>query len=149
MKIKKKPIELHPVRNRSSFVASLRDFWYGEPPKLVGKPSVTGLLNNPIVKREITTRIKSVLKISSSIKIGVMGDTSVRMDAVDYRENYDYVVRIYRTRSKEIARNLEVILIKKFKKQFPDKVDNISTSKAGRLTTYNGFYYIYVVFNKE
>lgn len=43
-----------------------------------------------------------------------MGDTSVRMDAVDYRENYDYVVRIYKTKSKEAARNIEVALIKKF-----------------------------------
>lgn len=55
-----------------------------------------------------------MLKISNSIKIGVMGDTSVRMDAVDYRENYDYVVRIYKTKSKEAARNIEVALIKKF-----------------------------------
>lgn len=144
-----KPIELHPVRNRSSFASAIRDFWYGEPPKLVGKSAETGLLSSPIVKRKITARIKNVLKISSSIKIGVMGDTSVRMDAIDYRENYDFVVRIYKTKSKEIARNLEVTLIKKFKKEFPDKVDNVSTSKAGRLTTYNGFYYIYVVFNKE
>ncbi|MHB1105403.1 MAG: hypothetical protein ACYCZ2_03485 [Lutibacter sp.] len=81
---------------------------------MAGKSPTTGLLNNPIVKRKITTRIKNVLKISNSIKIGVMGDTSVRMDAVDYRENYDYVVRIYKTKSKEAARNIEVALIKKF-----------------------------------
>ena len=78
-----------------------------------------------------------------------MGDTSVRMDAIDYRKNYDYVVRIYKTKSKETARNLEVALIKKFQKEYPIKVDNKSTSRAGRLTTYTGFYYIYVVFNKE
>lgn len=148
MKLKNKPIHLHPVINRSAFKSSLRDFWYGKPPKLIGKSPVTGLLNNSIIKREITTRIKNVLKISNSIKIGVMGDTSVRMDALDYRENYDYVVRIYKTSSEETARNLEVLLIKKFKKEYPNKVDNISTSKAGRLTTYNGFYYIYIVFNK-
>lgn len=148
MKLKNKPIHLHPVINRSEFKSSLRDLWYGKPPKLIGKSPVTGFINNLIVKKQITARIKNVIKISSSIKIGVMGDTSVRMDALDYRGNYDYVVRIYKTSCKETARNLEVLLIKKFKKEYPDKVDNISTSKAGRLTTYNGFYYIYIVFNK-
>lgn len=149
MRLKIKPIHLHPVKNRSSFKSSLIDLCYGKPPRLIGKSPVTGSLNNLIVKREITSRIKNVLKISNSIKIGVMGDTSVRMDALDYRGNYDYVVRIYKTSSEEMARNLEVLLIKKFKKDYPYKVDNISTSKAGRLTTYNGFYYIYIVFNKE
>ena len=148
MKAKKKPIELHPVKNRSIFQSMLRDLWLGESPKLVRKKPFTGLLNNSTIKRNITNRIKKVINISDSIKIGVMGDTSVRMDAKDYRANYDYVIQIYKTKSREFARNLEVTLIKKFKKEHPDKVDNKSTSRAGRLTTYTGYYYIYVVFNK-
>ena len=149
MKSKRKPMDLHPIKNRSIFKSKLMDFWYGDPPKLVGKKPETGYLNSPITKGKITSRINQIIKISDSIKIGVMGDTTVRMDAEDYREKYDYVSRIYKTQNKETAKNLEVALIKKFKKEHSDKMDNISTSKAGRLTTYTGFYYVYVVFNKK
>lgn len=122
---------------------------YGiKPPKLIGKTAITGRLT-PSTKTKVTKRINEILTNSSEIKIGVMGDTEVRMDGTDYRSDYDFVTRIFKTKSKEIARDFEVKLIKKFKKSHPKKVKNISEAKAGRLTTYNGFYYVYIVFNKE
>ncbi|WP_299135489.1 hypothetical protein [uncultured Tenacibaculum sp.] len=147
MTTKRKPIELHPVKNRTNFSESLRSFWNGKPPKLVGKTAITGRISNPQTKSKVTKRINELLGKASVIKIGVMGDTEVRMDGVDYRNNFEYVTRIYKTTSKEIARNYEVELIKKFKKLCPEKTLNISESKAGRLTTYNGNFYIYIVYN--
>ena len=145
--MKKKPIELHPVLNRSGLVEFFRTLWLGKPPELVGKPAVTGHLTNPATKRKVTTRINEILKIADTIKVGASGDTLARMDKQDYRGNWEYVSRVYKTKSLERAKEYEVELIKKFKKSHPNQVENISEAKARRLTTYNGFYYIYVVFN--
>ena len=148
MKLKRKPIELHPIKNMSEWTKFWRNFWNGKPPKLVGKTAITGRISNPSTKAKVTKRIKEIINNASEIKIGVMGDTEVRMDGKDYRNNFDYVSRVYKTTSKDTARNYEVELIKKFKKLYPNKVLNKSEARAGRLTTYNGYYYIYVVFNK-
>ncbi len=144
----KKPMELHPVKNRSSWLEFWKTFWNGEPPELKGAKAITGRLTNKNVKSNVTVRIKEILEQASEIKIGVMGDTEVRMDSSDYRNNFKFVNRVYKTTSKETAIKYEVELIKKFKKSHADKVKNISEARAGRLTTYNGFYYIYVVYNK-
>jgi len=145
---KRKPIELHPIKNRSGFSEFWRTFWKGEPPKLIGKTAITGRITNSSTKAKVNKRINQLIDNSSEIKIGVMGDTEVRMDGNDYRDNFNFVTRIYKTTSKEVAKTYEVELIKKFKKSHPNKVVNISESRAGRLTTYNGNFYIYVVFNQ-
>lgn len=76
-----------------------------------------------------------------------MGDTLVRMDSNDYRKGFEFVERVYKSKSKEKIIEYEVELIKKFKAKKDKKVTNISTKRAWRLTTYNGFYFIYVVYN--
>ena len=141
-----KPRELHPLNNRTDFDEFFKSIWYGSPPKLVGKTALTGYLNAP-TKSRITKRINEILSRSSKIKIGAMGDTSTRMDAKDYRSSFDFVERVFKSSSEDIIKDLEVELIKKFKKSHPDKVTNISESRAGRLTSYNGYYYVYVVYN--
>ncbi|UBM61324.1 hypothetical protein LA303_07790 [Candidatus Sulfidibacterium hydrothermale] len=148
MKAKRKPIELHPVKNRSNWKEFWKTFWKGEPPKLVGKTAITGRITNLSTKIKVTKRIIEILNVASEIKIGVTGDTEARMDGIDYRKGFDYVTRVYKTTSKEVAINYEVELIKKFKKSHPKKVLNKSITKASRLTTYNGIFYVYVVFNK-
>ena len=148
MKSKRKPIELHSVKTRSEWDGFWRTFWNGEPPLLVGKTAITGRITNPSTKSKVTKRINEILNVASEIKIGVMGDTEVRMYGKDYRNNFEYVSRVYKTTSKEIARNYEVELIKKYKKSHPNNVLNISEARASRLTTYNGNFYVYVVFNE-
>ena len=148
MSVKKKPIELHPVKNRSELAEIWRTLWNGKPPKLVGKTAITGVLI-PATKSKVTKRINEILLDAKEIKIGVMGDTEVRMDGKDYRNDFDYVTRVYKTTSKEKAKLYEVELIKKYKKSHPKKVKNISEARAGRLTTYTGSFYVYVVFNKD
>lgn len=119
---------------------------YGEPPKLVGNTAITGILNAS-TKRKVTTRINVIIEKSINIKIGVMGDTFVRMDDEKYRTNFEFVERVYKSTSKESIRKYEAELIKKFKKSHPNIVLNVSETLAQRLTTYNGLYYIYAVHN--
>lgn len=142
----KKPKELHPLNNRSWLEAFFKNF-NGKPPKLVGKAAITGVLSKPATKRKVTIRINEILARASEIKIGVMGDTLVRMDSNDYRKGFEFVERVYKSKSKEKIIGYEVELIKKFKAKKDTKVTNISTKRAWRLTTYNGFYFIYVVYN--
>lgn len=142
----KKPKELHPLYNRSWLETFFKDF-NGLPPKLVGKTAITGVLSNPSTKRKVTIRINEIISKATEIKIGAMGDTSARMDQNDYRTGFEFVERVYKSTSKENIIAYEVELIKKFKVINPKKVVNISTNRASRLTTYNGFYYIYVVYN--
>lgn len=143
-----KPKELHPKKQLSWLHWFLRDFKYGEAPKLIGSKAITGYLNAP-TKRKVTIRINSIIEKSSEIKIGIMGDTFVRMDDKEYRKKFEFVERVYKSTSKESIRQYEVELIKKFKKSHPDIVLNVSETLAQRLTTYNGSYYIYVVHNLQ
>lgn len=119
MTIKRKPKELHPVHNRSEWSEAWRSAWHGDPPKLIGETAITGVLNNRTTKAKVTMRINKIINEASEIKIGVMGDTTVRMDGKDYRSSYDFVTRVYKTTNKETAINYEVELIKKFKNLIP------------------------------
>lgn len=143
-----KPRELHSHNDRSNFTERFRNFWYGKPPKIVKIKAVTGSLA-PAVKAKVTKRINEIARVSGQFKIGVMGDTQVRMDCKVYRAEFEYVERIYKTTSEQSIRDYEVELIKKFKAICPNKICNISEARAARLTTYNGYYYIYVVYNTQ
>lgn len=141
-----KPQELHPLIDRTSWDDFWISLWHGKPPIEVGNKPETGWVN-AVTRRKVTTRINQILKKANSIKIGVTGDVSVRMDAKDYRQEFTYVELVYLSSSEKMIKDYEVELIKKFQKADPQKVVNISTNKAGRLITYDGYFRIYVVFN--
>ena len=63
------------------------------------------------------------------------------------RNSFDFVEGIYKSTSEENIKNYEVKLIKKIKVINTKEVDNVSTNRASRLTTYSKFYYIYVFYN--
>ena len=90
---RKKPYDLHPILYRSGFFETFRTLWNGSSPKLDGKKVITGILK-PATKSKVTKRINELLANSKEIKIGVMGDTLVRMDGKDYRKSYDFVSRV-------------------------------------------------------
>jgi len=144
-----KPIDLHPVLNRSKFKSILRDLWLGSAPKVIKSEPITGNYTHLRTKKEVHKRINAIIRKSERIKIGVMGNLIARMDAEDYRTEWYNVECVYKTNSYENARSFEVGLIKKYKKRNPKIVKNVSEAKAGRLTTYTGEYFIYVVFNEK
>lgn len=141
-----KPKELHPIHNRGSLESGWRNFWHGRPPRLVAPAALTGRMT-PYLKGQIAKRVNEIANQSDCFKIGAMGDTYVRMDGTDYRGEFKNVQRIYKSKSQQVVIDLEVYLIKRFKKDRAGKILNKSETPAWRLTSYNGFYYVYVVYN--
>lgn len=142
----KKPRELHPLHQRTTIESWFKDAFEGYAPKLVGSKAITGKFDSP-TKAKVTIRIKQLLANVSIAKIGVMVDLDSRMDRSDYRRQFNLVQRVYKTTSKEFAKSMEVYMIKKFKISHPTIILNISETPASRLITYNGYYYVYVVYN--
>lgn len=143
-----KPKHLHPVKNRNAIEKFIIDLLFEKPPKLTGATAETGAFN-AVTKSKVTKRITAILNKASNAKIGVTGDTEVRMDAIDYRTQFDLVERVYKTKSPQFAKDMEVYMIKKFKVSHPDIVINKSEIPAVRLITYNTFHYVYVVYNPK
>ncbi len=142
----RKPRELHPTYGRTKIEKWFRNNFHGYSPNLTGKKAITGRFT-PSTKAKVSIRIKQILAIASKAKIGVMGDLESRMDKLDYRFEYSFVQRVYKTKSKELAREMEVYAINKFKGCSSHNIQNTSNARASRLVTYNGFYYVYVVYN--
>ncbi|MGB5981650.1 MAG: hypothetical protein WBG46_05860 [Nonlabens sp.] len=143
----RKPRELHPTYGRTKINQWFKNVFVGYSPKLVGQTAITGLYTRPYTKAKVSIRIKSILDDVIEAKIGVMGDLESRMDKTDYRTTFDYVQRVYKTKSKLFAAEMEVYMIKKFKKSHPNVILNVSETKANNMVTYNDFYYVYVVYN--
>ena len=141
-----KPRELHPTFERTKLETWFRNTFIGYSPKLVGSKAIQGRFD-PLTKRRVNLRVKSILTECVKAKIGVMGDLESRMDKKDYRTEYDFVQRVYKTKSKSFASQMEVHVIKKFKTSFPDVIENDREIPAMNMITYNGFYYVYVVHN--
>ncbi len=72
----------------------------------------------------------------------------IRIDKKDYRKDYDYMYLIFRSKKAYEISDLEVRYIQKYKILQPDKIDNISETKANNMISYDGFYYLYVVVNQ-
>lgn len=143
-----KPKHLHPVINRSAIENFIIDLLFEKPPKLIGASAETGAFN-PVTKGKVTKRITAILNKASNAKIGVTGDTLIRMDSLDYRTQFQLVERVYKTKSAQYAKDMEVYMIRKFKESHPNVVINKSEIPATRLTTYNDFHFVYVVYNPK
>jgi len=144
-----KPLELHKVKNRTEFESFLRNIWKGAMPDLIIAEPETGNYTHDKVKKKVHKRINAILKNAVRIKIGVTGDELTRRDGSDYRNGWYNMELVYKTKSKEAAKLFEVELITKYmKSRNKDKVANKSANLASRITTYDGYYLIYVVWNK-
>ena len=141
----KKDKSLHPKHNENIFTNILKDIFIGELPEILNKKPLTGVLDRS-KKRQITMSINDIVAQCERFKIGATGDASVRIDQKDYRKGYNFFQKIYSSTSEDKVIDLEVELIEKFMKLQLDKIDNKKPVRANKLTTYEGRYYIYVVF---
>lgn len=137
---------LHPKNDESQFINFLKDVFYGEPPEIVKSKPITGRINST-TRRNVTIRIKEIVDNCDKFKIGATGDTLVRVDKKDYRKEYDFIQRVFCSKSEGVTKDFEVEIIKKFMKLYPDKNQNKSVARAGKLTSYDGKFYIYVVYS--
>lgn len=125
---------------------SIDDFIYslfnGFKPNVIDI-SESGRVTDRSVRWKITRKIGHLVDTYFNVKIGVTGDSLIRTDQTDYRGNYSKMFLIYKSRSKKNISDLEVHYINKFY----GKTDNKSKTKASRLSTFDGYYYLYVVTN--
>ena len=146
MKSKKVSERYRRAHERGWISSQIKDTLHGKAPTIVKGKMVTGYLT-PGKLGEITTLIKKLATKSENFKIGVTGDLIGRADQRDYRGTYRYMRGVYKTTSLNKVIELEVKLIKKFGKIYPGKLDNRSNRRAGSLSSYGRFYYVYVVYN--
>ena len=82
-----------------------------------------------------------ILDHHRKVKIGKSGDAIIRKSYNDYKGNYSKMYLLARSKNPELISRLEKDCIKKFY----NENENISRASGGKMRTYNGFYYLYVV----
>ena len=149
----KKPIELRPKNNILSNIRD--DIRYGLQPKKVECNTVVISENEqflPYKKGCVTSLIRKIANNTKAFKIGISGDIDIRMNQRDYREKdkkngvkYTKYQVVFETNDKKLAKSYEVTLVERYMRDF-DNNQNREAKEATRLTTYDGFYKIYVVY---
>lgn len=143
------PAAKHRVAKRTKLDAFLKDLIEGPMPDLTLAEPETGNYTHLATKKKVHKRINNILKKAVRIKIGVTGDDLNRRDGKDYRNGWYNIELVYKTSSAEAARLFEMELITKYiKGKQKDKVANLHANRAGKLSKINGYYLIYVVWNK-
>lgn len=140
----KKSTKPHPLANETNWQQFWKGFWNGEKPKQNSDNIVTGHYNAN-TKRAITQRINNIIDDSKSIKIGKTGNSDLRSDFNDYRAIYKEMHLIYKSSSEEYISTAEEDYIKKFSKSHASKIDNKTDKRVGKMYSYDGYYYMYVV----
>ena len=141
-----KPKELYPEKN--ILKSTIRDIFIGDLPEIVDIPFLKGELTS-YKKGVINKAIKTIVDSCKRFKIGVCGDLPIRIEDKKYRKNYDKVSVVYKCKKEDRAKDYEVELIKKFMKLYPNKIDNESIARAGKLVTYDQHYKIYIIYSSK
>lgn len=150
-KFKVVPMDLHPREKRGLIKRIGLALFEYDPPKLVESQPIFGEVDK-VVRGKITKKINKILATAKNAKIGVTGDMWVRMDYIEeksYRGKYKFVEEIYYSENGDTVADLEVEYIKKFLSLHPDKIDNKNATKVSKMTSYDGYFRIYLVYNKN
>lgn len=122
-----------------------KTFWNGEKPKINEDYCLKGRVS-PELKRKITINLKNIIAQSSKYKIGKTGDAYIRTDKNDYRNGYNKMYLIFKSKSDSIVSELEENYIAKFIED--EKNDNKRVKSPGKgMYSYDGYYYLYIVTN--
>lgn len=105
---------------------------------------ITGRLT-PQVKSRVTKRLNKAIEGHGAFKIGKTGDAWVRTDQNDYRKDYYKFHLIFRSSSKLVIDTLECDYIKRYMRSHPENCRNRSAHRLGRMYSYDGYYWLYVV----
>ncbi len=131
-----------PLPSRNNFQEFIYSMFNGFEPKIIDE-SVTGHITSRSLKIKVTRKIKELVDNYPNCKIGATGDPRIRSGYPDYRSKYSRMFLVYKSKSFNYVADIECHYIKKFL----GRTDNISVNKAIKLSSYDGYYYLYVVTN--
>jgi len=122
-----------------------KDFWSGTKPIIEQTWIVEGHVSKGL-KQVITYNINQIISAHSIFKIGKTGDSYIRSDHKDYRNDYEYMYLLYRSTSKRYVSLLEEYYIAKYMESHPEKNQNKRIKAPGKsMYSYDGYYYLYLV----
>jgi hypothetical protein len=91
-------------------------------------------------------KIEKIVSLSSKFKIGETGQTLLSRFNIQYRQEYEKIDLITKSKNKELIDDVEDRLIRHFKDAYPRKCKNKKGGSAGIMTDMNNEYKIYVVY---
>ncbi|WP_157607904.1 hypothetical protein [Seonamhaeicola sp. S2-3] len=123
-----------------------KNFWSGTKPVIESSWCQHGRINQG-VKTKITKVINIIISHhNSNFKIGKTGDSYIRTDQKDYRNDYHYMYLLYKSTSKDFVSYLEEYYIAKYLVSQPVLIQNKRVKAPGKkMYSYDGFYYLYLV----
>lgn len=123
-----------------------KNFWSGTKPIIEKSFCETGFVNQK-TKYNVTKNINHIISHHQSIfKIGKTGDSYIRSDYKDYRNDYTYMYLLYKSTSKIFVTTLEEFYIAKYMKSHPQENQNKRIVSPGKeMYSYDGYYYLYLV----
>jgi len=141
----KKNTRPYPLAERTAWKNFWRSFWHGKQPE-IEEEFIDGEINSDL-KRKLTIKINKIINDSNTtaIKIGKTGDALIRTDFTDYRGSYSVMKLIYRSENPINVSKLEKHYILKYTSSHRAKIDNIQKHSGGKMYSYDGYYFLYVV----
>ena len=130
---------IKPESRRGNIEEFIFSLYHGFKPKIIDL-SISGRIT-PSLRRRLTIQINNIISRCTLCKIGATGDADIRSAFNDYRAQFSKMYLIYKSTSKNNVASLEVEYIQKFY----GRTLNKSTTKTTRLSSYDGFYYLYIV----
>lgn len=122
-----------------------KDFWSGTKPVIEGSWCQTGRVSAGL-KSQITQSINKIIPHHHIFKIGKTGDTYIRSDKRDYRNDYTFMYLLYKSKSANFVSQLEEYYIEKYMNSHPEKNQNKRVKAPGKqMYSYDGYYYLYMV----
>jgi hypothetical protein len=142
----KKSSRPHLSELESDWDVFWKNFWNGSKPVVVDALCQTGRINQKL-KLNITKRINIIIDHhKSDFKIGKTGDSYIRTDHKDYRNDYQYMYLLYRSTSSDFVSKMEELYIEKYIKLEPNLIQNKRVKAPGKkMFSYDGYYYLYIV----
>jgi len=122
-----------------------KNFWSGTKPDIEDSWCITGRVDSKL-KQRLTLNINKIINHHDIFKIGKTGDSYIRSDHKDYRNDYTFMYMIYKSSSKDNVSKLEEHYIEKYMNSHPNKNQNRRIYSPGKtMYSYDGYYYLYIV----
>jgi hypothetical protein len=145
MAIINKTNRTHLSETETKFDKFWKSFWNGSKPKIIDDLCLSGVIT-PALKRKITININSIIEKKANFKIGKTGDAYIRTDHNDYRNGYNNMYLIYKSKSDKNISSLEEHYIEKYINDENKNNKNLRIKSPGKkMYSYDNYYYLYIV----